>query len=64
MLRHKGPVLISGYDTVLYRDMLGNWERRENICYSQVGSQKKEVLWMNFEPPGRQMDFEDFGGMI
>ena len=64
LLRHKGPVLISGYDTKLYQDVLCNWERRENVCYSQVCSQKKEVLWMNFKPVNIQMSFEDFGGLV
>lgn len=52
---HKGPVLISGYDTELYNDMLVGWHREETTCYSQVCSKKREVLWMNFEPV-RQME--------
>ena len=64
LLRHKGPVLISGYDTELYQDMLCKWERRENVSYSQVCSKKKEVLWMNFKPANIQMSFEDFGGLV
>lgn len=63
LLMHKGPVLISGYDTVLYRDMLSEWHRQENTAYSQVCSKKREVFWMNFEPGNRQMTFEDFGGV-
>lgn len=64
LLRHKGPVLISGYDTELYQDMLGNWKRYEATSYSQVCSKKKEVLWMNYKPMGRQMEFADYGGAI
>lgn len=30
-----------------------NWKRAEAVSYSQVGSRKKEVLWMNFEPDGQ-----------
>lgn len=59
LLQHKGPVVISGYDTDLYRNMLEKWERRENVSYSQVCSRKKEVLWMNFKPTGRQLTFDD-----
>lgn len=47
---HKGPVLISGYDSELYRESLKSWHREENSSCSQVGSKKKEILWMNFEP--------------
>lgn len=60
LLQHRGPAIISGYDTELYRDILSKWERRENISYSKVCSKKKEVLWMNFEPVNIQMTFEDF----
>lgn len=47
---HTGHVLISGYDTPLYNDLLKGWHREEAIAYSQVCSKKTEVLWMNFEP--------------
>ena len=48
--QHKGPVLLSGYDNDLYNDRLHGWHREETICYSQVCSKKREILWMNFEP--------------
>lgn len=60
---HKGPVLISGYETDLYSDMLRSWHREERISYTQSSSQKKEVLWMNYEPEGRQMSFFNFPGL-
>lgn len=47
---HKGPVLLSGYDNALYNDRLKGWHREETVCYSQVCSRKREILWMNFEP--------------
>lgn len=47
---HKGSVLISGYESELYNDMLHGWHREETTCYSQVCSKKQEILWMNFEP--------------
>lgn len=57
--QHKGPVLISGYDSELYNDMLSGWNRAETTCYTQAMTKKKEVLWMNFEPDG-QMSLLDF----
>lgn len=56
---HKGPVLISGYDSELYNDMLKDWHREEIICYTQACSKKKEVLWMNFKTE-QQMSIYDF----
>lgn len=59
LLCHKGFVLISGYDTELYQDMLGGWNRYEHTVYSQTNSPRREILWMNYEPVGMQMSFED-----
>lgn len=50
VLGHKGAVILSGYDNELYNDRLKGWHREETECRSQVGSRKREVLWMNFEP--------------
>ena len=55
---HKGPVLISGYESDLYEDMLQDWYRVETTCYSQIGSKKKEVLWMNYKPEGQISIFD------
>ena len=52
---HRGKVLISGYDSELYSNILQGWHREENYCYTQSGSRRMEVLWMNFEPEGQQM---------
>ncbi len=56
---HKGYVIISGYDTDLYNDMLSGWHKEETTCYSQVCSKKREVIWMNYIPQ-MQMDMKDF----
>ena len=55
LLKHKGCVVISGYDTELYRDMLAGWKICERTAYSQVCSKKREIIWMNYEPPAEQM---------
>ena len=47
---HKGAVIVSGYDSELYREALKPWHREENFSRSQGGSKTKEILWMNFEP--------------
>lgn len=60
LLAHSGPVLLSGYDNDLYDDRLQGWHQEETICYSQVCSRKREVLWMNFEPE-RQMNLFEQG---
>ena len=62
LLKHKGYVIISGYDTGLYNSMLAGWNKYETTAYSQVGSKKREVLWINYEPPKRQLSFDDMEG--
>lgn len=64
LLKHKGPVIISGYETELYNKMLTDWNRYETTAYNQVGSKKREVIWMNYDPPMRQMTFSDYGDII
>lgn len=59
LMVHKGPVLLSGYESDLYNERLRAWHREETTCYSQAGSKKREILWMNFEPPGKQMNIFD-----
>lgn len=59
LMAHKGPVLLSGYDNDLYNDRLKTWYREETKCRSQVGTVKKEVLWMNFEPQ-KQITLDDY----
>lgn len=55
LLQHKGKVILSGYDTDLYNNMLKMWNKSEKTAYSQVASRKKEILWMNFDPPVQQI---------
>ena len=59
VLEHKGKVILSGYDNPLYGSRLKDWHREETCCYTQSGTKKREILWMNFEPNNQQMTFED-----
>lgn len=44
---HPGPVLLSGYESDLYGDMLSHWYREEIAGYCEKGLTRKEVLWIN-----------------
>ena len=55
---HRGPVLLSGYDSDLYSDALQKWHRAEIDTIAQTATKRREVLWMNFEP-NRQISFFD-----
>ena len=56
LLDHRGLALISGYDSSLYNDRLREWRREEAVSYTQATGRRVEVLWMNFEPEGQQME--------
>lgn len=45
--RHKGKILISGYDNKLYNKMLKNWHK-ETIVTSSERGKRIECLWMNY----------------
>lgn len=64
LLEHKGSVIISGYDTELYNNMLAGWNKYETTAYSQVCSKKREVVWMNYDPPAHQMRLDDYGYVL
>ena len=51
---HCGPVLLSGYDSDLYRDILHDWHREEIPSRAQTSGARVEVLWMNFEPMSQE----------
>lgn len=50
LLEHKGPVLISGYDSDLYHDRLRGWHQESKKSYTHSRAIKEEMVWMNFEP--------------
>lgn len=58
LLRHKGPVLLSGYYSDLYGETLKDWYMETTICRNQRADAAKECLWMNFEPPAQLRLFE------
>lgn len=47
---HRGPVLLSGYESELYDDALRDWYRDTAETLAQTSTKRREVLWMNFEP--------------
>lgn len=54
---HRGPVLLSGYDSSLYSEVLQGWYRDEANALAQTATRRREVLWMNFEPMAQQTLF-------
>ncbi len=46
--KHSGPVLLSGYDSELYNDLLVGWDRKEISTQAEQGKKRTEVIWANY----------------
>ncbi|MED4572628.1 DNA adenine methylase [Brevibacillus agri] len=44
---HPGPVLLSGYEHLLYDERLAHWYRETKFVQAEGGKRRKEVLWIN-----------------
>lgn len=60
--KHPGPVLISGYDNEIYSDMLKDWHTERMTAQCEGGQKRVEVLWMNYEPPAKQITLQEVAG--
>lgn len=49
--RHKGPVVLSGYDNDLYNEILHDWHTETKQTTANNAAIRIEKLWMNFSPP-------------
>lgn len=49
LARHPGKVLLSGYDSRLYNDMLPGWRKVQKKTQAEAGIPRVETLWMNYE---------------
>lgn len=47
LIEHPGPVLLSGYDSAMYREMLDGWTTKRRKVYAEKGRIREEVLWIN-----------------
>jgi DNA adenine methylase len=57
LLQHPGQVIISGYESTLYKEMLEDRGWSKAICQSNDQSNKprSEVIWMNYQVPAEQL---------
>jgi DNA adenine methylase len=57
LLKHPGPVMISGYDNEIYNDILQGWHTERRVAQCEGGCKRTEVLWMNYEREKKQLNF-------
>lgn len=55
LLNHPGKVLLSGYDSDLYNNMLGGWNKVQKNTRAEGGRKRTETLWMNYDIEEKQM---------
>jgi DNA adenine methylase len=65
LLKHKGPVVLSGYASPLYDEMLEGWTQIPLSAMTQNGGERTEILFVNRTPPpvlfGGDMLWEEAG---
>jgi len=44
---HPGPVILSGYDSPLYKKRLSHWDVHAMTVRAELGVQRREMLWLN-----------------
>lgn len=49
--RHAGPVVLSGYASPLYDDLIPDWDRIPLSAMTQNGGERTEILFVNRTPP-------------
>ena len=48
LLDHPGPVMLSGYDSELYKDILAGWDQLQRPAQAANGALRTKCLWVNF----------------
>ena len=47
--KSQAKIMISGYASELYDDMLTGWNRQELVSHAEMGKPRTEIIWMNYE---------------
>lgn len=54
----KAKIMISGYDSELYNELLHNWNKEYLMSNAEHGKPREEVVWMNYKRQLTLLDFE------
>ena len=57
LVEHPGPVILSGYQSQMYDEMLKDWNRYDTTARAQSNAMRTESIWCNFDV---QMRLEDY----
>lgn len=53
----RAKVMISGYESELYNDVLGGWHKEKFFSNAEYGGNRVEIVWMNYD---RQMSIAEY----
>ena len=53
--RSRAKIILSGYENELYNTMLKGWFQDRTLSQTTSTEKATEIIWMNYEPPCRQM---------
>lgn len=59
ILQNEAKIMISGYESDMYNDYLKKWNKAYFTSCAEHNGTRQEVIWMNYEPPAKQLNFED-----
>jgi len=59
-LKSKAKIMISGYESDMYNDYLKGWKKAYFKSQAESAKPRQEVVWMNYEPPVRQMNLMEY----
>lgn len=48
LLHSRAKIMVSGYASEMYDDMLKKWCRKELVSYAEMGQKRTEIVWMNY----------------
>lgn len=56
--KHLGKVIISGYESDLYNNILQGWKIEKKASVTEAGNNATEVIWMNYKSNNQQSLFD------
>jgi len=59
VMNSKAKIILSGYQSDLYDERLSGWHKDEIQTRTTATDIATEMIWMNYEPPMRQMSMQD-----
>lgn len=59
IMQSQARIMISGYESELYDRYLSGWKKEYFSSCAESGRPRQEVVWMNYDPPQKQISMFD-----